>query len=291
MQRRIRPAREEREQTTALMAQALMATDLAYESKFQLLTRVGFAARGLLYIVIALLVLQTGRTEDLTGAMEYLDRGSGHWLLIGMIAGMVAYGLWRVSDALFGMESGRGHAKAWRKRAAAGASGLIYLFLAYKAYQITDTGRAEAGGGPQENAASVLSQPNGELLLGAAAAVLAGAGLMQLYKAATCSFLHKLDARAQQPWAKWLGRIGYAARGVIFLVVGYMLAKAAMASSAAQAGGLEEALDALSGPVALAVAAGLMLFGLYSILEARFRRIHRPPVERIEQGVRESVGR
>jgi Domain of Unknown Function (DUF1206) len=267
-----------------------MTTDLAYESKFQWMTRVGFAARGLLYIVIAVLVLQTGRTEDLTGAMEYVDRGAGHWLLIAMMAGMVAYGLWRVSDAATGMESGRGDAKAWRKRAAAGASGIIYLFLAYKAFEITRSGRAEGGGGPQENAADVLSQPNGELLLGAAAAVLVGAGLMQLYKAASCSFLHRLDERAQQPWAKWLGRIGYAARGVIFLIVGYMLAKATLAGSAAQAGGLEEALDALSGPVAVAVAAGLLLFGFYSILEARFRRIHRPPVERIEQEVRENVG-
>ena len=46
----------------------------------------------------------------------------------------------------------------------------------------------------------------------------------------------------------------------------------------------------MSGPVLYAVAAGLMLFGLFSLIEARFRRIHRPPVDRIEREVREKVG-
>ena len=49
-----------------------MANDLAYESKFQWLARFGFVTRGLLYIVTAILVIAAGRTEDLTGAMEYL---------------------------------------------------------------------------------------------------------------------------------------------------------------------------------------------------------------------------
>lgn len=265
-----------------------MRAEPAEEGRFQQLARLGFVARGLLYIVIALLVLQTGRTEDLTGAMEYVDRGAGHWLLLAMTAGMIGYGLWRVGDAAFGMDSGRGHPKAWRRRAAAGASGVIYLFLAYKAFRIIEHGRAGVGG-PEENAATVLHQPNGELMLAFAAAVLAGAGVVQLYKAGTCSFLERLDDRARQVWAKWLGRIGYGARGVIFLTAGYLLARAALGQNAAAAGGLEEALDALSPPIASAVAGGLMLFGLYSIIEARFRSIHRPPVERLEQEVREKV--
>src|SRR5215208_4515622 len=76
-----------------------VALDLAYESKFQWLARFGFVARGLLYITIALLVIGTGRTEDLTGAMEYLERGVGRSLLVVVCAGMIGYGLWRVSDA------------------------------------------------------------------------------------------------------------------------------------------------------------------------------------------------
>src|SRR5678816_2008573 len=110
-----------------------MAADVANESKFQWLARFGFVTRGLLYIVIAWLVIATGRTEDLTGIMEYLGDGCGRGLMIFLVAGMTGYGLWRVSDAIFGMDSGRHHPKAWRRRIAAAGSGIIYLYLAYKA--------------------------------------------------------------------------------------------------------------------------------------------------------------
>ena len=267
-----------------------MTGDIAQESKFQWLARLGFVVRGMLYIVIAWLVIATGRTEDLTGAIEYLGHGVGRGLLILMIGGMTGYGLWRVSDAAFGMDSGRHHAKAWRRRAAAAGSGAIYLFLAFKALRVMVAGRSGAGDA-QENAATALHLPGGELLLLAAGAVLAGAAVVQLYKAGSCSFLRHLDDRARQPIAKWLGRIGYGARGVIFLTVGYLLARAALNHSAAQAGGLEQALDALRGPLEVPVAIGLALFGLYSLVEARFRSIHKPPTEHIKREVKDAVAR
>jgi hypothetical protein len=258
------------------------------EGKFQWLARLGFLARGLLYIVIAILVIGTGRTEDLTGAMEYLGRGVGRALLIFMAAGMAGYGLWRVSDAAFGMDSGRHHRKAWKRRIAAAGSGAIYLFLAYKAVRIILEGHPGAGG-PQENAATALHLPSGQYVLGGAALVMIGAGVVQLYKAAKCSFLRPLDDRARRGLAKWLGRIGYAARGIVFLAVGYLLTRAALDRRPGEAGGLEQALDLLRGPGEYAVAAGLLLFGLFSILEARYRSIHKPPVERIKREVADKV--
>ena len=131
----------------------------------------------------------------------------------------------------------------------------------------------------------------GNIALGIAAAVLGGAGIVQFYKATTCSFLVHLDERARQPFAKWLGRLGYAARGVIFLTVGVLLARSALDRSAAEAGGLEQALDALRGPLEYPVAIGLMLFGCYSLVDARNRSIHKPPIERVERKVRERVAR
>jgi hypothetical protein len=265
-----------------------VAGDLANESKFQWLARFGFVTRGLLYIVIAWLVIATGRTEDLTGIMEYLGDGFGRGLMIFLVAGMTGYGLWRVSDAIFGMDSGRHHPKAWRRRIAAAGSGIIYLYLAYKALRIM-LGAHHLTGGAHENAATALHLPAGELALGIAAAVLAGTGLVQLWKSGSCSFLHHLDEAARRPFAKWLGRIGYAARGIIFLTVGWLLAKAAFNHSAAQAGGLEQALDALRGPLEIPVAAGLALFGVYSLVEARYRSIHGPPTEHVKRKVAETL--
>jgi hypothetical protein len=266
-----------------------MADDLASESKFQWLARFGFVTRGLLYIVIAWLVIATGRTEDLTGTMEYLSDGIGRGLMIFVVAGMAGYGLWRVSDAAFGMDSGRHHAKAWRRRIAAGCSGIIYLYLAYKAVRIMLGDHPGSSSGAQQNAETALYLPAGDLALGIAAAVLAGAGIVQLWKVWSCSFLHHLDEAARRPFAKWLGRIGYAARGVIFLTIAWLLTRAALDHSAAEAGGLEQALDALRGPLQFPVAAGLALFGCYSLVEARYRSIHKPPTEHVKRKVKQAV--
>ena len=265
-----------------------MTDDLARESKFQWLARFGFVTRGLLYILIAWLVIATGRTEDLTGAMEYLGHGLGRGLMIFIVAGMTGYGLWRLSDAAFGMESGRHHSKAWRKRIAAAFSGGIYLFLAYKGLRIMLGERGHVGD-VQQHAATALHLPAGDLALGIAAIVLAGAGVVQLWKAGTCSYLDHLDEVARHPVPKWLGRIGYAARGVIFLTVGWLLARAALDHRAAEAGGLEQALDALRGPLQFPVAAGLALFGAYSLVEARYRSIHKPPTQHVKRKVEEKL--
>ena len=265
--------------------------ELAAESKFQWLTRVGFAARGLLYIVIGMLVIGTGRTEDLTGALEYVGRGGGKLLMIALAAGLAVYGLWRLSDLILGTEHPGSGREALVKRAAAGVIGCVYLYLAYKATRVLTAGRAGPEGTRQQ-ADTVLDLPGGELVLFAVAALLAIAGANQLWKAWQCKFMDRLrEGAGDQPWIKWAGRIGYSARGIIFLVVALLVGRAAASSRADEAGNLEQALDVLRGPFLVPIAAGLILFGLFSLIEGRYRRIHRPPVEQAAARVAAGVGR
>jgi hypothetical protein len=254
------------------------ARELGRESNFLSLCRVGFIGRGVLYILIAVLVLGTGRTEDLTGALAYLNHGSSRLVLLGISAGMLAYGLWRLADAAFGMENPGSGGKALGKRAAAGFVGSIYLYLSYKAVALLLAGEA-AVATPEQQADTVLDLPGGHLVLGVAAAILLVAGAIQLRTAFKCDFLRRLDARATAPLVKWLGRIGYAARGVIFLLVGLMIGRAAIDGRSDEAGGMEQALDFLSGPILYSVALGLLLFGAFSIVEGIFRRIQAPPID------------
>ena len=266
-----------------------MAQDIAHEGSFQRLTRLGFAARGLLYILIAALVILTGRTEDLTGALEYLGHGLGKLILAIVAAGMAGYGAWRLSDALFGTESGRHHWKAWCKRIGAATSGAIYCWLAFKAARVL-MAKSVGGNETQHHAAEALHFSGGELLLLGAGLILLGAGIVQLYKATRATFLEQLsEEAARRAWVKWLGRIGYGARGVIFLTVGYMLVRSGLDRSASEAGNLDDALDWWSSPLRSAIAAGLLLFGVFSIVEAAYRPIRKPPTEQIRRKVEEKV--
>ena len=145
--------------------------------------------------------------------------------------------------------------------------------------------------GTAEQADTVLDLPGGDLVLSGVAVGLVIAGMNQLWKAIRCRFMRRLrEGAGEKEWIKWMGRLGYAARGIIFLVVAWTVYRAATDHRATEAGNLESALDILRGPFLAPIAAGLMLFGLFSLVEARYRRIHRPPVEKVERQMREKVG-
>ena len=248
------------------------------------LTRLGFAARGLLYLIIAWLAIGTGRAEDLTGALEYL-RGERALLMI-ILAGFLAYGFWRVTDAIFDSEGHGDGKKGALGRAGAGASGIIYLFLAWQAWRFLKGDGGDSGGGAQEQAGTVMELPGGTLLIEIGGIILFLAGLWQVKRAISGDFCKHLrpDIR-HQDWVKWMGRGGYGARAVIFIVTAVFLISAGLSGDPGEAGGMQDALRWMDSPVNLIVAAGLALFGAFSLVEARFRQINPPPVDRVAASV------
>lgn len=246
------------------------------------LTRLGFAARGLLYLVIGLLIIKSGRTEDPSGALAYLAEGGGRLLLVLMAGGFIAYGIWRLSDAIFNIEGHEPGNKGMRERIGAAGSGVVHLLLAWQAIRLIRGGGGASGGGSQESAQTTLALPGGQLMLTLAALVLIGVAVFQIVKAVKGDYLRHLEPQvANQPWAKWTGRLGYGARGLVFLISGYFLLQAGLEEQAGKAGGIEEALTWLTEPWDLLIAIGLLGFGLYCLIEARFRIIHDVPVGEI----------
>ena len=265
-----------------------MTESVQQRPRLELLARLGFAARGVLYLVVGMLVLRAGNAEDPSGVLEFLAKGVGRWLLLAMAAGFIGYGLWRLADAALGIES-RGHDKEGPKRFGAGVSGAVHLYLAKQALEVAlgDTNLSENGA--RDQAQELLQFPGGQLVLGLVAAALLIAGAYQLIVASKCSFLLKLDERVRGTWVKWLGRAGYAARGIVFLIAGYFAGSAALAERSSQVGGMEQVLEWLSFPIDLIVAGGLMLFGVYALIEARYRRIHAPTTREIGAEVESAI--
>lgn len=243
---------------------------------FRIITRLGFAARGLIYALIGYLALRSGRTEDPGGVLDYLSSTAGRLLVAAMAVGFFAYAAWRLLEAWIDSE---GHGSDWHgigARLAGAGSGIVHLGFGFVATRLAAGGH-KGGDSSKTAAATALDLPGGELVLYLAAAFLAGVGFAQLRKAWQLKFLRHLESRAAaQTWIAWLGRLGYLARGVIFGLTAWLFLQAARAHSSAAAGGIDEALGALPRPLQIAVAGGLVLFGLFSLVEARFRRIDAP---------------
>jgi hypothetical protein len=122
--------------------------------------------------------------------------------------------------------------------------------------------------------------PAGELLIYAAAAFVVGYGLYQLYRSYASKLgrqlvLGELTAETR-PWVVRVSRFGIAARGVIFCLIGFLLARAAEQHDAGAVGGIRESLNMLANlgrwPFAV-VALGLIAYGVYELVNARYRRI------------------
>ena len=242
---------------------------------FEVVTRLGFAARGLTYGAIGWLALASGRTEDAGGVLTYLESRAGVVLVAIMAAGFFSYAAWRFIEAWFDSEDHGSDAKGVGVRLAGAGSGLAHLGLGAAAILTALRVRGGSGGdAPESGAATALSIPGGEMLLYVAAAVVAGVGIQQFRKAWSLKFLRHLkpDA-AKRDWIAWLGRIGFAARGILFLVIAWLLVRAAQVHDSDAAGGIDDALGSLPRIVQVAVACGVVLFGLFSLTEAVYRRM------------------
>jgi len=111
-----------------------------------------------------------------------------------------------------------------------------------------------------------------------------GGGLGQIYQGLTADFKKDFKTNETSPdeqrWAVRAGRIGMAARGVVFAMLGFFVFQAALHVDPKQVKGLDGALQTLAqqpyGPWLLGlVALGLVAFGIYSMLCARWIRVIR----------------
>lgn len=252
--------------------------------------RLGFAANGAVYVLVGLLALQAaasagGETTDKRGALQSIADWPGGTFILALLAlGLVGYGAWRIVEAATDAEGHGRDAKGLAVRAAHGAYGVIYALLALAAARLA-MGNSSGGGsasGTESWTARLLALPAGKWLVIAAGLAIVAFGVGQLVRAAKADVtkrldLHDLDA-GQREWVVRLGRLGHAARGVVFGIVGWFLVRAAMQHDAEQAGGLGDALSALQaapyGKWLLGVVAlGLVAYGLFNIVRARYRTI------------------
>ena len=245
-------------------------------TRLESFARLGFAARGLVYVLLGYLALSAtgGAAADAEEVLERIRGGALGNVLLALVGfGLASYGIYRLYEAVLDLEGDGGDAKGIAMRIGHGLSGAAHSLLALYAFRLLTGDGGE--GDNSDWAAWLMAQPFGNTLLLLIGVGFLLAALSQAAEAVTAAFMRGLDSGAPN-WTKPLGRAGYAARAVVFGLIGYLVADAALSGKAAQAGGISDALRALGEkPTLLAVvAAGLILFGLFSFIEARYRRIN-----------------
>jgi hypothetical protein len=253
----------------------------------ELLARAGFAARGVIYGVIGILAVKLavgagGKTENQSGALKTVaHQPFGKVLLILVAVGLAGYALWRMLHALLG--HGPEKSDSGFERIAALGSGIAYAGICAVAVEILlGSSGGSSSGNASKTAAGVFGWPAGTWIVGIAGAVFLGVALYQGYRGVSRDFLD--DSKTEEmssairKWIEWIGTVGHLARMVVFGLVGVFLIRAAIDFDPNKAVGLDGALAKLAhhsyGPVLLGiVAAGLVAFALYSLSDARYRRI------------------
>ncbi|HET9021073.1 MAG TPA: DUF1206 domain-containing protein [Ornithinibacter sp.] len=240
--------------------------------------RLGYVVLGILHLVIAWIAVKIAwnigagsKSADTTGALkEIASSGTGPFLLGVAVVGFAMLAIWQLIEAAIS------HGEA-KDRGKAAAKGLMYAVFAWTSFKV-----AQGGGGSNEKqtedfTAGLMGSPGGRLLVGVLGLVVLGVAGYHVYKGWTKKFLEDLREHPGQ-WAVVAGRIGYIAKGVALVIVGFFFLVAAWQANPEKAQGLDGALKTLKdqafGPFLLTlVAVGIAAYGVYSFARARYARL------------------
>jgi hypothetical protein len=247
------------------------------------LARFGLIAKGVVYILMGGLAfvaaLRLGETSardaNQSAAFLQLKHQHGGSLILGiLVAGLICYCAWRYIQA-FSKSSAN---IKLVKRARYFFSGIAYSSLAYSAIRLL-LHHQKGGDQQQQMAASFLAKPFGVIAVVSAAVIIASIGFYQVYYGMSGKYKkHVQQLNKQKKFSQlllWSGKAGYIARAVVWLIVSYLLFKAALHSNASEAGNTGKAFQFVeNGPMgsyfSAAIGLGLLTYGLFNFIRAKY---------------------
>jgi len=277
------------DKATAMATQAGDKAEQVGDSKaLEVLARVGLVAYGVVHLLLGWLALQiawglSGReSADTSGAMKTLaDQPFGQVLLWLVAVGLAALALWQASAVIWGYRNLEG-AERVRKQVTSGAKAVVFAALGYSAGAAALGAGSSSAQSQQQATSGVLGWPGGRVIVIVAGLVIIGVGVAAIVKGVKKSFAEEIDTSPLSPTLRTavarLGQLGYIAKGLALGVVGGLLSYATLTFDPQQVQGLDGAMHTiLAQPfgrfLLTAVALGFAAFGLFAILQSRYRRM------------------
>lgn len=254
--------------------------------QIQRFAKPGLVAKGIVYCLLGIITFmaafhiggESADHADKTGVFDFVYRQTGGRILLGLIAaGLFCYTIWRGMQAFGDTERNGKEAKGLAVRARYLFSGLFYATVAVSAGRMILSGRNNSGDSQQSFAQELMSKPAGQWLAGIAAAILLGNGIYQVYYGLSEKYRKHVDNLGGRNGKALLtaGKIGYVARGIVWLLLAWLFFKAALHRNASEAGDTSKAFSSLQeasyGPFLLvAMALGLTCYGAFNFVRARY---------------------
>ena len=255
----------------------------------ELLERLGYVARGVLYAIMGVLALRIamaqpgGQATDLTGSLVYLiGQPFGKLVLYLMVIGLAAYSIWGFIRAIFDPLHRGSDASGYLERLGFVSSAVSYGAIALVGLRILMGTGGASSDASQKTISSILDHPAGGSLTVLIGLVAIGIAIGQFVEAYRAVFERDLKGWEMSQSARSivvaLGRFGMFARGVTFLVVGWFIVQAGLHHDPGQVQGFGGAfLFILSKPFGHLllgiVALGFVALGLHSFACARWMRL------------------
>jgi Domain of Unknown Function (DUF1206) len=268
---------------TSLTGVAEQGRQAKHSTLLEWTIRLGLVSYGVVHLLIAWLALQLawgspeGKASGSGALREMASQPFGEVLMWTVGIGFFALVIWQGIEAAIGHTDEEGGKRIYKRAVSAGKA-LIYGFLGVTAIRFA-IGAGGGGGSSEESmTAQLMKMSGGAFLVGLIGLVIVGVGIGLIVKAFTGSFLKKLKPRGRSGElgraVKWLGRAGYASKGVAYGIVGGLFAWAAVTFDPKKSGGLDDALATLLeqpfGPVLVTlVALGIACYGAFCFVWAR----------------------
>lgn len=254
--------------------------------KLEKLARLGMLTKGTLYAVTGVLAFRAafgnGSSVGSKGAlMEIASKPMGTALLVLMAIGLFAYALFSFAQAAFDLDGVGRDAKGMLQRAGQVGSGIIHATLGAWAISVL-VGSRGTGNSQQTWLARLLQYDWGPWVVGLFAAGAFGIAVSQFIRAYRHTFMRQLKREEMNSkeirTVRRAGEVGFAARGIVFAMIGWFYTQAAMQSDPSEAGGLNKALQTLhqqpwGGWLLAAMSLALLAYAVYCGFAARYRTV------------------
>jgi hypothetical protein len=264
------------------------AEQVGDSTALEVLARAGLVAYGVVHLLVGWLALQIAwgssgsDTADTSGAMKTLaDQPFGQVLLWLVAIGLVALALWQASEVIWGYRHLDG-AERVGKQVTSGARSIIFAALGYSAAAAAIGSGQSSSQSQQQATSGVLAWPGGRVIVVAAGLIIIGVGVAAVVKGVRKSFSEEIDTSPMSPALRTgvarLGQVGYIAKGLALVMVGGLLSYATLTFDPQKAQGLDGALQTILAQsfgvfLLTAVALGFAAFGLFAVLQSRYRRM------------------